>query len=133
LSAIQLKGNATLSVKRPTRRQPRVLPRVKVWLELEGDYVFGHGLAEILAAVDATGSLKEAAAKLGKSYRYVWGRVKEAEQALGQTLVETQVGGQGTRRSFLTEPARRLLADFTALRERMLAVLREEFARRFKP
>jgi prepilin-type processing-associated H-X9-DG protein len=38
---------------------------------------------------------------LGQSYRHVWGRIKAAEHAHGTLLVETQVGGQGTRRSHL--------------------------------
>jgi molybdate transport system regulatory protein len=123
---------AKKSAKKTARPRRRLAPRVKVWLELEGDYVFGHGLAEILAAVDKAGSLKEAAAQLGKSYRYIWGRVKEAEQALGKQLVDAHVGGQGTHRSSLTPLARQLLADYTALRARMLAVVQEEFAHRFQ-
>lgn len=113
-------------------KKRRLTPRVKVWIELDGDYVFGHGIAEILDAVEATGSLKEAAAKIGKSYRHVWSRVKEAEEALDRQLVETHVGGQGTKRSFLTDNARKLLESFVALRERMLAVVASEFAERFR-
>jgi molybdate transport repressor ModE-like protein len=84
----------------------------------------------MLTAVEATGSFKAAATHLGKSYRYGWGRIKEAEQALGRSLVDTQVGGQGIQRSFLTEEARSRLGAFTALWERMIAVA-EEFSHRF--
>ena len=45
------------------------LPRVKVWLEIDGKYVFGWGICEILQAVREPGSIKDAAAQLGKSYR----------------------------------------------------------------
>src|SRR5260370_49291 len=83
-----------------------LVPRVKVWLETDGRYAFGFGLAEMLQAVDRAGSIKQAAIHLGKSYRYVWGRIKEAEKVLGQQLVETQVGGQGVQRSSLTPMAR---------------------------
>ena len=106
-------------------------PRVKVWLESGGRYGFGFGVSEILQAVARTGSIKQAADELGKSYRYVWGRIKDAEDAIGQSLVETQVGGQGTQRSFLTEPAKQLVADFLAMRDRMIQVMEQEFARRF--
>ena len=58
----------TNPARRPVSRQPLV-PRVKVWLEAEGDYAFGFGLAEILRAVDQAGSIKQATAHLGKSYR----------------------------------------------------------------
>ena len=80
-------------------------PRVKVWLEIDGQYVFGFGLSEIFKAVGHAGSIKAAADALGKSYRYVWGRIKKAEQTLGRSLVETRVGGTGTSRSSLTDLA----------------------------
>jgi molybdate transport system regulatory protein len=110
----------------------RLQPRVKVWLELDGEYVFGHGLSEILQAVAEQGSIKDAAASLGKSYRYVWGRVKKAERAIGEQLVETRVGGLEDRRSRLTPLAEKLLADFVSLRRRMFEIVEQEFAGRFR-
>jgi molybdate transport repressor ModE-like protein len=104
----------------------RLIPRVKVWLEKGGRYAFGHGISEILQAVERAGTIKRAASDLGKSYRYVWGRIKDAEAAVGVPLVETQVGGQGTQRSFLTDTARKLVADFTALRRRVMQTADEE-------
>lgn len=119
--------------RKPARPAPLCLqPRVKVWLEAEGRYVFGLGLSDILQAVDETGSIKEAAGRLGKSYRHVWGRLKQAEEALGLRLVETHVGGTGSRRSFLSPQARQLLRDYLALRGRMREVVEQEFARRFR-
>jgi molybdate transport system regulatory protein len=112
-------------------RPARLTPRVKVWLEARGRYAFGLGVSEILQAVDAAGSIKGAAARLGKSYRHVWARVKEAERAAGRPLVETRVGGEGSRRSSLTPEARRLVTNFTAFRGRMFEVVRAEFARLF--
>ena len=109
----------------------RLTPRVKVWLEVNDCYGFGFGISEILQAVERAGSIKRAASDLGKSYRYVWNRINEAESALGRTLVETRVGGQGAQRSLLTETARRLMADFLAIRSRMVEVLDAEFSRRF--
>ena len=106
-------------------------PRVKVWLEIEGKYVFGFGFSEILKAIEATGSIKAGADRLGKSYRYVWGRVKKAENALGERLVDTRVGGKGTSRSSLTELALRLVDEYDALRARMFEVVDDEFVSRF--
>lgn len=117
----------------PTNAQPSVphaqlRPRVKVWFEAEGGYSFGFGLIAILQAVDRAGSIKQAAGDLGQSYRHIWGRIKAAEQALGHPLVETQIGGQGSNRSGLTDLARRLIADFLAIRHRMVEVMEDEFA-----
>ena len=124
----------------------KIRPRVKVWLETydgqsdgqatvgrksDGRYVFGLGISEILKAVGSSGSIKAAAELLGKNYRHVWSRVKEAEEALGEPLVDARVGGSGTSRSSLTELAVRLVGDFDALRQRMLDVVEEEFSERF--
>jgi len=112
--------------------QKRIEPRVKVWLEMDGQYVFGLGISEILKAVEASGSIKAAAKRLGKSYRYVWARVKKAEQALDEPLVHARVGGKGTERSSLSELAQQLVSDYDALRQRMFEVVREEFSSRFE-
>ena len=117
--------------RRDLAGRKRMKARVKVWLEIDGRYVFGFGLSEILKAVEAAGSIKAAAESLGKSYRYVWGRIKKAERALGEPLVETRVGGKGTDRSSLTELAGRLVGDYDALRGRMLDVVEQEFSSRF--
>lgn len=108
-----------------------LVPRVKVWLEVDGDYVFGWGICEILSSVAEHGSIKDAAAALGKSYRYVWGRVKEAEQALDTPLVECRVGGHADGRSELSELARALVSDFREFRERVTSVASQEFNGRF--
>jgi molybdate transport system regulatory protein len=120
-----------LHVQRRTKQRP-LIPRVKVWVECGGRYAFGFGLAEILQAVERAGSFKQAASDLGKSYRYIWGRIKEAEKVLGQQLIETHVGGQGHKRSFLTPVARQLVASFLGLRGRLADVLEQEFASRFR-
>lgn len=106
-----------------------LVPRAKVWLEIQGSYAFGLGISEILQAVDQAGSIKQAAQLLGKSYRHVWSRVKEAEEALGRSLVEAHVGGSGTQRSFLTEEARCLVRAFLELRGEVLQFVEEKFRR----
>ena len=108
-----------------------MVPRIKVWVECGGRYAFGFGLAEMLQAVERAGSFKQAASDLGKSYRYIWGRIKEAEKVLGRQLVETRVGGQGPQRSFLTPAAKQLVSDFLTLRGRLAHVLSQEFASHF--
>lgn len=107
-----------------------LLPRVKVWYETEAGFGFGAGLIAILRAVDETGSIKHAAESLGRSYRHIWDRIKDVEKALGASLVEAHVGGQGVQRSALTPAARRLVAEFQAIRARMIEVMEREFGGR---
>ena len=96
----------------PKKKHSDVKPRVKLWLEKNDEYAFGLGISNILEAVNNTGSIKEAAASLGKSYRHVWSRIKAAESALGVPLVATRVGGEGTQRSNLTDSARLLVQEY---------------------
>ncbi len=113
--------------------QKSVKARVKVWLELDDRYFFGFGLSEILKAVQAEGSIKAGAERLGKSYRHVWQRIKEAEKALGQPLVLTRVGGKEEGRGLLTALAEFLMRDYDALRRRMIEIADEEFSSKFQP
>jgi molybdate transport system regulatory protein len=106
-------------------------PFVEIWFEMDGRYAFGHDLCQILQAIEHSGSIKHAAATLGKSYRHVWGRVQVAQRTLGQQLVEARVGGKGVQRSALTLEARRLISDFLSLREKMMQLLQDQFAQRF--
>jgi molybdate transport repressor ModE-like protein len=71
------------------------------------------------------------AAQIGKSYRHVWSRIKEAEHSLGTVLVASRVGGQSSQRSELTEQAQRLVTDYDALRQRVFDVVQAEFTARF--
>lgn len=112
-------------------REPSVTPHVKLWLELNGESVLCRGLSEMLKAVERTHSIKGAAAEVGRSYRFVWARIKEAEKALGATLVEAHVGGAGSHRSELTPLAVELLSEFDQLRAEVHHLVDEIFARRF--
>ena len=107
-----------------------ILPRVKLWLSANGESVFCRGLCDILQAVEATGSIKEAAARVDRSYRFVWARIKEAEQAIGGTLVETHVGGRGTQRSQLSPLARELIQEFEAVCTELRQLVDVKFAKR---
>jgi molybdate transport system regulatory protein len=120
------------SESQPSPLNQRVVPRVKVWLETDGEYVFGRGISKILKAVEETGSIKAAAEKIGKSYRFVWSKVKETEQTLGAPLVRTQVGGGDARRSELTDLARDLIREFDTLREQVSDLVNSEFHERLQ-
>ncbi len=84
----------------------------KVWLVKNNFYAFGSGIARILSAIQATGSIKEAASLLDESYRYTWGRIRKVEQTLGIKLVTTIVGGVGKERTQLTKYGRKVLKPY---------------------
>ena len=110
----------------------RMEPHTKVWVELDGKIVLGDTRVKLLALIDETGSLRDAAARLGIPYRRAWGKVRETEANLGVTLVESAVGGTGGGGgSQLTAAARRLVANYERLNAAMDKHLEREFARTF--
>ena len=46
-----------------------ITPRLKVWVVFRGKVKFGDGRAELLALIDQLGSIKNAVARTGMSYR----------------------------------------------------------------
>jgi len=110
-------------------KKGEVAVNAKVWLERDGQWLFGYGMVLILQAIDEHGSIKGAAEAMGQSYRHVWGRLRAAEQLLGNPLVVRQVGGQGSRRCELTELGRDLTNQFAEIRRTVKESAWESFGR----
>ena len=106
-------------------------PRLKVWVEKEGQLVLSDYRVRLLEAIAAKGSLAEGAAAMGLSYRRAWGKVKEIEANLGMKLVESTVGGPGGGGSHLTPAAERLLAQYNRFRRALSELADREFERSF--
>lgn len=85
--------------------------RYDVWVEL-GARVPLDRLCRLLAGVERLGSIRQAAAALGLSYRYAWGLVRQAEAHLGAPLLQRRVGGASGGGADLTAAARDLLARY---------------------
>jgi putative molybdopterin biosynthesis protein len=87
-------------------------------------------LFDLLAAVEQQGSISQAAAALGLSYRHVWGALKHWETVLGQELVLWAKG----KRARLSPYAQRLMWAERQARTRMtphVEALRTELMRVF--
>jgi molybdate transport system regulatory protein len=125
-----------MAVRRETRppegERTALEPCIKLWVEKDGHLVLSDYRVQILQLVEETGSLAEAAERLGLSYRRAWGKVREIEQNLGLSLVESEVGGAGGGSSSLTEDGQRLIALYQRLRRRMEGELGREFRQLFK-
>jgi molybdate transport system regulatory protein len=89
----------------------------KVWIEVDGEPVFGSGRQLLLKAIDEYGSINKAAKEVNISYRKAWGYLKAMEDRLGIKLVERQVGGRNGGGAVLTEDAREFLRKYERLEE----------------
>jgi molybdate transport system regulatory protein len=102
-------------------------PRQKLWLEAEGRLVMSDYRVRLLRLVAESGSLATAATELGLSYRRAWGKIKELEQNLGFSLVESSVGGAGGGHTSLTSEGVAFVAAYQRFHQRMERELKLAF------
>ncbi|MFW6189856.1 MAG: winged helix-turn-helix domain-containing protein [Planctomycetota bacterium] len=93
--------------------------RGKVWFERDGEHVFGKGRADLLRAVQRTGSISAAAEALGMSYRHAWSMLNSSAERYGRALVVTERGGAEGGGARVTEFGRRLLRLHARLQSEM--------------
>ena len=116
----------------PPTKDAGLEPRIKLWLEKDGALVLSDFRVQLLRHVAESGSLAEAAQRMGLSYRRAWGKVREIERNLGVTLVESEVGGVGGGSSHLTPAGERLVALYERFSRTMERDLSREFREAFR-
>ncbi|HOO47269.1 MAG TPA: LysR family transcriptional regulator [Deltaproteobacteria bacterium] len=89
----------------------------KIWIEKDGDNVFGMGIYHLLSLVEETGSLHKAAQELKMSYRAAWGKVRDYEKRMGAPLLEK--GRHGRTGAHLTPQCKLLMEHFKRIMEEM--------------
>lgn len=99
----------------------------KIWLERNGEVIFGQGRESLLRSIDEHKSLSTAAKKLHMSYRAAWGKIRASEKRLGIKLLEHHAGHP----LHLTKEARLLIEEYSKLEQTINAVI-ELVSRRFK-
>ncbi len=112
-------------------RPKRLGTRAKFWLTLGPRTLFGDGKTELLELVERLGSLRRAASRMGMSYRYAWGLLRELERAAGFAFLEHRGGGRRTRLQ-LTCEARAFLGAYRAFRRPLDAMVERSFRRVFR-
>ena len=91
--------------------------RSKIWLEIDGEPVFGQGREKLLRLIQKGSSINAAAKEMGIPYRKAWTYIDAMEKRLGFPLVNRQKGGAGGGASSLTPQAVTLLEKFNLLQK----------------
>lgn len=104
----------------------------KVWLEKDGELVFGTGKLLILKAISETGSINQAAKKLKMSYRHAWSYIRSAEKRIGQPLLLKVKGGKDGGGALLTDYAKNLIAKFEQLEDEVKEFTNKRYKEIFK-
>jgi molybdate transport system regulatory protein len=105
--------------------------QAKIWIERGGKVVLSDWRAELLQAIEETGSLSGAATRMDVPYRTAWYKLKEIEEQLGVRLVETHSGGQAGGGSALTPEGREILRRFRRVYRDIEEMVRRRFDREF--
>ncbi len=106
--------------------------RYKIWIERDGEKVFGDGPLDILHRVERTGSLRRAAEEISMSYSQAWSLMKDLEKRLGFDLLKRKVGGEKGGGSEITDEAREIMMKFEIFRERADQNLNSLYRKIFK-
>jgi molybdate transport repressor ModE-like protein len=109
-----------------------VEPKLRVWIVFGKRLKFGDGRARLLEAIEARGSLQQAAAEFDMSYRNAWGYLRELETAAGFKFLERTSTGSASRGMRLTPAAREFLKCYRAFQQRLDAAAPRQFARAFR-
>lgn len=104
--------------KLPKPSKTEVFLNYKIWLSsLTGHGQISGETFKILEITAEKGNLSAAAETLQISYRSAWGKVRDAEEILGYTLLTKQRGGKDGGNSTLTPAALKLLEAYKALQQ----------------
>ena len=90
---------------------------ISIYLYEDDVRFFGEGPCRLLRGIEECGSLRAAAAKMNLSYSKAISIMNRAEEALGFSLTEKQIGGKGGGGSKLTPQAVAFLKKYDAYRE----------------
>ena len=101
--------------------------RSKLWLEVDGEPVFGRGRRFLLEAIGRHGSISKAAREVNISYRKAWSYINAMEERLGMSLVERQAGGKDGGGAILTDDAREFLAKYAKIEEGIRELVDQRF------
>jgi molybdate transport system regulatory protein len=88
------------------------------------EIAFGPGKAELLALIGQTGSINQAAKRMGMSYMRAWSLVQTMNRCFKGPLVLAAHGGPGGGGAKLTEAGRQMLSLYRQLETKASAATR---------
>jgi molybdate transport system regulatory protein len=97
-----------------------------LWLEGDGTRFFGPGPVELLQLIEQTGSINQAAKKMGMSYKKAWEIVSRLNEKVGSPLVITATGGEKGGGSTISDEAKQMIEWYVLLREKFKKFMENE-------
>ena len=95
----------------------------RIWIEVGGVKVLGHGRVELLERINESGSIRQAALQMEMSYRQAWELIKQMNTLFGQPVLITHRGGKGGSNATVTEFGITIINEFKKLQEKFNSFL----------
>lgn len=92
---------------------------MKAWLVAGDEFLMGPRYVRLLEEIDRRGSIREACARIGLSYRTCLNRIRQMERVLGSRVIHTTRGGAAGGGSELTVEAREIIRLYRAWRSEL--------------
>src|SRR5450759_166133 len=74
---------------------PRAVAKTRIRVLFGSAFAIGPGKADLLQAIEQTGSISAAARSMGMSYRRAWLLIDTMNQCFRERVVDTATGGKG--------------------------------------
>ena len=104
----------------------KIHPHIRIRIPFGDDYAIGPGKADLLEAIDRTGSISAAARALKMSYRRAWLLVDTMNRCFKQALVETATGGARGGGAHVTELGRDVLLRFRTIETKATSSIQDD-------
>jgi len=93
--------------------------KVKCWIEIEGEKLFGPGPSKLLELIDQEGSISGAAKLMGMSYKKAWDLINKLNEKCSEPVVIRQTGGAKGGGALLTDKGRLLIEQYHLLEKKL--------------
>jgi molybdate transport system regulatory protein len=105
-------------------RQKSLQPRLRILL---GQAIaLGPGKAELLEAIQETGSISAAARRMGMSYRRAWTLVNNMNTDFVEPVIQTNAGGKGGGGASVTPLGEEVIRRYRIIEEKALDSVADE-------
>ncbi|RAW00201.1 winged helix-turn-helix domain-containing protein [Pseudochryseolinea flava] len=100
--------------------------RLRLWVDVNDEKLFGPGRAELLQLIDETGSIAKAAKSMGMSYKKAWAMVDEMNAKAKAPYVVPQKGGTQGGGTELTAEGKAVVKAYQKILSKLNATLEKE-------
>ena len=99
-------------------------PRLRI--VLDPGVALGPGKVDLLAGIEATGSIAAAGRRLGMSYKRAWSLVEEMNADFGSPVARTSKGGKTYGGADLTETGKAILTLYRRMEAQAAAAIEDD-------